>query len=71
MDRVNRKWLAGRIMGQYVYIGTAVGAVFASYYLGKGLRMNIGIKILGVAVIAYLVYISWSRISTMLEIIKD
>ena len=34
MDRVNRKWLAGRIMGQYVYIGTAVGAVFASYYLG-------------------------------------
>jgi hypothetical protein len=33
--------------------------------------MNIGIKILGVAVIAYLVYISWSRISTMLEIIKD
>ena len=33
--------------------------------------MNVGIKILGIAIIGYLVYISWSRISTMLEIIKD
>jgi hypothetical protein len=33
--------------------------------------MNVGIKILGFAIIVYLVYISWSRISTMLEIIKD
>jgi len=33
--------------------------------------MNIGYKILGFAVVAYLVYVSFSRVSTMLKILKD